>query len=1130
MTDLIVPSVAPRRRRWRWAVALVLCALLLAVIAAFITVRVVLAGDLPRRMIVREIQAVTGLHVEIGDARVTWGGRTVLRDVTIRVPLDTFSLIASPRITVDHAPLYSILYFGDPGLRKLSVSDATINLMEEDGQWQVVRAVALIRAAASSQPLGDVAIPAINLSGGTVIVSRPQQTPVSLPLTLTGQPLDGPVYGFDAKIGASHIVGRLSNDFAQSFEMTLVDVEPLLHLFTPDIPSPLRFEGSWKGTLDSDGLRGVLAVRNFRSGDDSAAGKLAISAREGSMVVEPRQLAIRSTRLPGGSLLVDRGRVHLTPDALSTNRVQLGMQNVTAELTADWKFAEKVGQLDASWIAADTGPWVVNSGRAQLAMSVPAIGPGEVTGTIESRGRIPAGSWRAVSRVSAAGSASESEVTVEFPTLTFTDVGGTIDLSTLRGQFALNGQEISLSSLSLPGANELKVAASVDVGTQQWSLRVDTPHLTLPRLEMPVLGIDIRAAGKGLSTAVTAFRATVHDVVVSASGDYDPTRPVPLRGWVQLDTEITGLPTANINSPLPHVAVTLDITGGLHPRALQVTGDISVWDLQFGEHQLGSMESSLSAFVGPDLVTFQADHLSFLAGHAAVSGSLDMSSLDLKAWLKLDAMNLATLSAFADPGLISLGTGSTDLCITIPGSDLSSLKAEGDWSIDNAVGDQWTVSEGSGQLAIAYPQARIYDIQLINGEASVTGELSFDVRQPGNLSADITTRRWPLSFAEGGLTMEIDSHARARVHLATRTALGDAKIETPVLIRGTPVGNLIGDFRLDGRTVHANTLRANLLGGSVTGSLRAPFDNWTALVGEFRVENLDLTGLEALVPATTGVRGSLSGTIKAAPALGPMPPAPLRIELDLTTAGGGIGSLPFGDCRFIAHVGPDRVVVSDGDLDLASGSLAFWSRLSFHDGAPFLHTSLRADRLDIDQLLHAVNPRSPNVVGTLSGQVALGGYIHEPHRAFGDAELRISEADLGRLPVFTQLYGLLRLDLNTPEPSGNGLLRVRLDGDSLVLQRMEYFNRGADIFGSARIHNIWAGAQSPITGAFAGAVRPLRDLGLPFSEQLDRLMAAAFKQAVSVRVSGELGEPVTETVPFAEVAEGFQRIMGAGAQ
>jgi hypothetical protein len=78
---------APRRR---WARRIVWTVLIIALLAALagLAVEIVLRTDYPRRLIAGALQEKTGLRIDIGAADVGWGGRTVVRDVVVRLPLE----------------------------------------------------------------------------------------------------------------------------------------------------------------------------------------------------------------------------------------------------------------------------------------------------------------------------------------------------------------------------------------------------------------------------------------------------------------------------------------------------------------------------------------------------------------------------------------------------------------------------------------------------------------------------------------------------------------------------------------------------------------------------------------------------------------------------------------------------------------------------------------------------------------------------------------------------------------------------------------------------------------------------------------------------------------------------------
>ena len=72
---------------------------------------------------------------------------------------------------------------------------------------------------------------------------------------------------------------------------------------------------------------------------------------------------------------------------------------------------------------------------------------------------------------------------------------------------------------------------------------------------------------------------------------------------------------------------------------------------------------------------------------------------------------------------------------------------------------------------------------------------------------------------------------------------------------------------------------------------------------------------------------------------------------------------------------------------------------------------------------------------------------------------------------------------------------------------------------------IFAGPQSPVNGVAVGAVRPLKDINLPFFSDLDRALRVVQTGAASVRVSGTLAEYESKLVPFAEISSAFHRLI-----
>lgn len=1129
-----IPHAPPRRRRRRrWLIALLvlLVLLLLLTLGVVLAVRAVLAGDLPRRILVDELRKATGLHVEIGEARVTWGGTTTLRDISLRLPLDPEPLFAAPTLTVTHAPLYAIVLSGDPGLKQATIAGATINITEDErGRWSPLRAVSLITSMLppSSPGSGPPAIPAVSMTGAIVNISRHSMPPVSLPLTLTGSPESPVVYAFDAALGASRAKGRLSTTgLDHRVDLTLADLDPVLALFVSDAPSPLRLDATWDGDLDTGSPAGVLTIRDLRAGEDTASGRVAISVEDDALVARPLSLSVTSPRLPRAPVTITRGAIRLEGSVVRAQSIRADLPGLAAELSAHWKLDAGTGALSASWAGAEEALSLTHSGHASFTATIPQVGPRVVAGAVDALVQTPTRTLTAESTLELTGPRwSDLRATLDFPTLLLSDPDGAIDLSTAHAELVSEWPGITLAALTLPGAADLVATARFQTDTYLWSLGIDTSAVTIPRAGLPTLSLHLRATGDTTRANFSDLRAVINDLIINASGSHDPARASPLRAHANITKPLPQLAPSADEAQTPLVTSTLEVLGSIQPLALRAEGILTASNLRLGETPLAPLEIQTRADITPEAVAFETDPFPLLAGNTSLSGTVDLATSAVTARLIADAIDLERAAAVIAPGVNVSGALGADLAISLPRPSLDALRAEGDWFIANAAGDLWAVPEGRGKLAIAYPDIHIHDIHLANADASITGELRLDATTPDRLSADITTSRWPLRFPESPLSLLINAHALADIDLAARASKGDLTLDTTASYNDSPLAHLTLDATLDGRTARTTNLRAEVLDGVVTGSATAPIDDWTTIVADLAVTDINLARLAQFVPHAAGLVGTVSGDITARNAPDTTPLAPWRIEANLLNSESSRGPLQLGDIRLLAFAGPERIVIDNSTIGVASGTLSVWSRLSYHDNEPFLHLSLNADRLNIDQIIHAVAPDAPPIAGLLSGPAILGGYLDEPHRAFGDAELTLANADIGRIPVISELYGLLSLDLGAPKPEGKGQLRFRLEGDTLELSRIQYFNRGVDVFGSARIANIWIGDQSPISGSLAAAIRPLRDSAIPLGDQLDRLFTALFDSAVSVRVNGTLAQPATQVVPFADVASGFQRILG----
>src|SRR5690606_10802434 len=116
-------------------------------------------------------------------------------------------------------------------------------------------------------------------------------------------------------------------------------------------------------------------------------------------------------------------------------------------------------------------------------------------------------------------------------------------------------------------------------------------------------------------------------------------------------------------------------------------------------------------------------------------------------------------------------------------------------------------------------------------------------------------------------------------------------------------------------------------------------------------------------------------------------------------------------------------------------------------------------------------------------------------RAFGQGSLQLRESDLANIRAFEFLYNLMNLGTDTRQPTGTGTLAVRLEGQTLLLTEMSYFNRGTEVRATGEFHDIWAMKNAAVSATIVGIARPFRDLELPFMPDVDDIFSALQRNA-----------------------------------
>lgn len=1155
------PDVIPRpQRRRRWRRRLVgLCVIVILFVAIFVLgVELVRRSDFPRRFLVCTLEQQTGLRVELAsvDLGLGWSGggaETIARGVVLRLPLDDTPIASVPLVRVQHPSLYGIIATGF-SLDDVVLEQPTVLMTEDDrGRWGVARAIAMIIDAnpSSGGAATPTPIPRIEITDGVLRLQRFGEDQVDFPLALVGVPEGSLVWKFDASINKGGVVldGKVSTTtFEHSVNMNAADVESLAKYWSDDVPSPLQLTARWDGELTSEGVDGMLELQHLQAGAHHARGRLHVDVNDSGLILTPRVLSVESPMLLTGRATIIDGSVRLASEVVSVRHLQLEDGMNTAEVSGSWNMITRAGDLTADWQSANLPMSLEHGGRADVAVLIPRIGPRTVNATIESAGKLASRSWRATTIIAASGPAWRSmNASISTPELAITDGSVTTELAGLAAEVRSEYPTVSLTSLKLPGAAGARADVWFHTDTLQWKADVEIDKWMVPLATPREVDVRVQAFGDAECINFSSLTIQAPEGVAHANGTFDVTSEEPLRADVRFTAEVPASMLRDVPSPSSaaagdsasskSAAASSSITGELSVRGtvqpLRILGEgvVHVPELKAAEGVLPAMTLPVNAVATAQHIDGAIGAFDLLGGKWMVEAAYDVAADQATARVVGNAAELTRIAQLAVKDLLVAGRIDVDLNLSVPKLDLSRLEANGTWEVHDASASDWSAIRGTGRIEMRDRRFRFHEMQLVGGDARLSGGVSIDARQSNIVRLDIETQRWPFALKHSPLSFLLDSRLNLDLDLAEYTARGDASVRADISISGSPVADVAMSGTVEGRTVNASSLRAQVLGGALEGTGEFPLNDWTKSRASLVVTDVDFNRLASLWPEASVVTGVVSGSVTAGPVDDKRALEPLRIAVDLATRDGAIQGVNLGDISFVILAGTDRVLLDRSLIKVAGGAVSLWSRLSWHDGEPFVHVDVEAVDLQVNDLMKAATDEVQHTPGRVSARASLGGYLEHPHRAFGDAVLALREADLVPVEAFAQLYSVMRVDFSKPEPSGEGRVQLRLEGDALVISRAHYFNRGTDIIGAGRIENVWQGKASRVHGALAATARPLKESRLPFGRELDRMLFAALKDAATVRISGTIAEPTTAVVPFGEVAEVIQgAVIGRSAE
>ncbi|MBX3373167.1 MAG: hypothetical protein KF817_04975 [Phycisphaeraceae bacterium] len=1106
-----------------------------------IAVHLVLRSDLPRRMIVDRLSQETGLVISIDALRSDWGGETRVHGLSVRLPLESGSFLEVGEITLRHRGVVRLLLTRGLGLSRVEMDSPVVVLEQRaDGGLNIERVARQLAASPigrSGAGDGSMALPHVHIRNASLRVTRHGAAPqVHAPIGFSGEPVDAGAWSFMVDWPAiRRLEGRLAPQapWRHDVQFDLAGIEALLRDWIEDLPGPVHLRGRWHGALEDGALAGHLMLEQADAGGVSLTGDADLRMARSALILHPRglRLVVADSGMP--AVTIDGGRIATDGRSVSVSRAVVQGGTVVAHVSIDHALESAAGTFDVAWRGADTASGVAHAGEVRGEISLPALGRKTIRAHI---------SGSAADRLgSVAG-----DLDLELAGRTFGALEGRLLARRLEvrhehGSLALDGldlglaaawPELSVARVSLPGA-PVSGRAVVHAQTRAWSasFRADGWEIGALHPDLPAGPLHTAVVARGDRAEVRFERVTVSqgDIRLTGTGVY---RMDGADDPLTFESEIrTALRPTDAMPVAGRAQLTVRGTGRVHPIGIELDGAVTWQDLVVVDRPVPPAEIAWSGHLAADALQVRTPRLDLFGGHWSAEGHYERTSGTIRARARSGNSSLARLLEVAQVPLAMQGSVAAEVEIDLPGLDLERLRVEGAWSAEAVSGPAVARAEAEGRVRIDGRRVVLDGMRVTQDDGTLEGEARLRLDAPHEITVVLRADRWAVAHADTGVTGHVDGSAALAVDLRGPGATGSLDLSGALAVGEASIGSFQVRGAMEGRTIVLPTIVLDGPIGHVHGDARLVLSQsaWMESHVHLAWRDVDLASIPLSLPITHAPVGRSEGSLRIARATDPRASEPMAITVETGTREGAFGPVAFDRLGLTGSVGLSRLVVDRAVLHAADGTVTLWGRLTRHGDEPSFHAHVQFDDVDLDQVAGLFSLSGDPVPGRVSGSIALGGNPVSLDRLFGQGRAHLRASELVGLPGFEQLYRLVRLDFSRDEPSGEGDAEIRIEGGSVEISRLTYFNRGTDIVARLSIEAFREGASSAISGVAVAAVRPLRDMRIPILARLDRLLSAVQSSASSIRIHGTLAEPAVEVIPFAEVGGAIRRILTGSA-
>ena len=328
-------------------------------------------------------------------------------------------------------------------------------------------------------------------------------------------------------------------------------------------------------------------------------------------------------------------------------------------------------------------------------------------------------------------------------------------------------------------------------------------------------------------------------------------------------------------------------------------------------------------------------------------------------------------------------------------------------------------------------------------------------------------------------------------------------------------------FHYADRHLAVKELGLSLLGGDALINATLNLEQWEKSRGDAAFTGIDLSYFSAAALVEDIL---LSGLVNIKPATEPRAMEPMEVSLQLQLIGELFETAGLQEINAKGFLGRTRLVTNSATIPVFGGQVQPWISLTLRDDGIFAHVIAEVTDVEVERLVHTFTDQTEVIPGKLSGTLR-GRTSGGRQTRSGRADISLWASDLMNTAVIGAVYQTMNLAFGDLDASGRGTVKLAAQGEKIEVMSFEYFNRGVEVRGAGAIEAVTMGKNSPVSGFATGSMRPLREMRIPGTRELDRLISVLQVGVATVKVEGTLGAATARVVPMPEVQNALRALL-----